>query len=166
VRETVAAKARRYLAEGRLIVRALDEAAGTVSADVRGGSAVYTVARTRDTGWVCSCPARGTCCHLTAVQLVVVVESRRHAREAAGLDHGDAGGHDHFRTPPHRHRGGLVSAPRILIVLSVEAPPRVEIEDGAGAVWARLGDWLIGSGLADLLHGLLTLLRQAKETTP
>lgn len=85
MKETVAAKAGRYLAEGRVIVRALDEAAGIVSADVRGGGAVYTVARTRDTGWVCTCPARGTCCHLTAVQLVVAVE-RPEARPVRPMD--------------------------------------------------------------------------------
>ena len=59
----------------------------------------------------------------------------------------------------------MSGAPKITIVISIEAPPRVEIEDGDGATWARLADWLIGSGQADLLHRLLTLLRQAKETT-
>ncbi len=75
MKEPVASKARRYLAEGRLRIRHLDEAAGTVSAHVRGGGAVYTVARTRNTGWTCTCPARGRCCHLTAVQLVVAFEA-------------------------------------------------------------------------------------------
>lgn len=70
--------------------------------------------------------------------------------EAAGLD----------------NRGGLVSdAPRIVIILAIEAPPRVVVEDGAGNTWSRLADWLIGSGQADLLLGLLGLLRQAKEPT-
>jgi len=56
-----------------------------------------------------------------------------------------------------------VSAPKIVIVLGLEAVPHVKIEDDAGATWSRLGDWLASSGQADLLHGLLGLLRQAKE---
>ncbi|MEJ7791832.1 MAG: hypothetical protein WKF65_07675 [Gaiellaceae bacterium] len=60
----------------------------------------------------------------------------------------------------------MSDAPKITIVLTLEATPRVEVEDGAGASWSRLGDWLAGSGQADLLHGLLALLRQAKETAP
>jgi len=75
VKEIVAAKAHRYLAEGRLIVRALDAAAGTVSASVRGSGAVYTVSYSRSSGWTCTCPARGRCCHREAVALVVAVES-------------------------------------------------------------------------------------------
>ena len=58
----------------------------------------------------------------------------------------------------------MTGAPRITIVLTFEAAPHVEIEDGDGATWTRLAAWLIGSGLADLLHGLLVLLREAKET--
>ena len=73
--ENVATKAARYLAEGRLIVRELDQAAGTLRADVRGAGAVYTVSRTRHTGWRCNCPARGTSCHLTALQLIVALRS-------------------------------------------------------------------------------------------
>lgn len=74
MRETVALKSRRYLAEGRLIIRALDEEAGSVRAEVRGAGAVYVVTRTPSTGWRCTCPARGTCAHQTALQLVVALE--------------------------------------------------------------------------------------------
>ena len=76
MKEPVASKARRYLAEGRLIVRHLDEA-GTVRADVRGGGAVYTVSYSRRSGWTCTCPARGRCCHREALGLVVAIESGR-----------------------------------------------------------------------------------------
>ena len=76
MRENAAQKGRRYLCEGRLVVRAFDEAAGTVRADVRGAGAVYAVRRTRDSGWRCTCPARGTCAHLTALQLVVALDPR------------------------------------------------------------------------------------------
>jgi len=75
-RETVAEKARRYLAEGRVHVRCIDEAAGVVRADVRGSGAVYEAGFSRRTGWRCTCPARGTCCHLTALQLVVALDPR------------------------------------------------------------------------------------------
>lgn len=58
-----------------------------------------------------------------------------------------------------------MSAPRITIVLGLEAPPRVEIEDGAGATWTRLADWLAASGQADVLRRLLELLRDSQEKT-
>ena len=75
-REGVDVKARRYLAEGRLRVRHVDEAAGTVRAEVRGAGAVYNVAYGRESGWSCNCPARGTCCRVTAVGLVVAIEQK------------------------------------------------------------------------------------------
>jgi hypothetical protein len=71
-REDAAAKGRRYLAEGRLVVRAVDEIAGTVRAACRGDGAVYALGRDRG-GWFCSCPARGRCAHLVALGLVVAV---------------------------------------------------------------------------------------------
>ena len=74
MKETVLGKSHRYLAEGRLSIRNVDEALGTVSADVRGGGAVYTVSYSRRSGWTCSCPARGRCCHREALALVVAVE--------------------------------------------------------------------------------------------
>ncbi len=75
-REPIAAKARRYLAEGRLQVRHVDEPGGHVRADIRGNGAVHEVAFSRRTGWTCTCPARGTCCHVTAVGLVVAIEQK------------------------------------------------------------------------------------------
>ncbi len=74
--ERAAEKARRYLAEGRLVVRELDEDAGVVQADVRGDGAVWTLGHD-STGWHCSCPARGRCAHLLALGLVVAVEPRQ-----------------------------------------------------------------------------------------
>jgi len=76
VRENAVAKGRRYVAEGRLVVRALDEYGGSVLADCRGAGAVYAVGRDERGGWFCQCPARGTCAHLAALQLVVALEPR------------------------------------------------------------------------------------------
>ncbi len=59
----------------------------------------------------------------------------------------------------------MSDAPKITIVLSIEATPHVEIEDGDGATWSRLADWLLATGQGDLLRGLLGLLRQATEPT-
>ena len=78
MRENVATKGRRYVAEGRLIVRALDDDAGTVDADCRGSGAVWSLGRDTD-GWWCSCPARSTCSHVAALQLVVALEPRETA---------------------------------------------------------------------------------------
>lgn len=77
-RENAEAKAARYLAEGRLVVRELDEHGGTVLADCRGSAAVYALGRD-DGSWFCSCPARGRCCHLLALGAVVALEPRRAA---------------------------------------------------------------------------------------
>ncbi len=74
-RERAAEKARRYLAEGRLLVRELDEHAGVVQADVRGDGAVHVAGRD-ERGWYCDCPARGRCAHLLALGLVVAIEPR------------------------------------------------------------------------------------------
>jgi hypothetical protein len=71
--ESVATKGGRYLTEGRLIVRSVDEYAGTLRADCRGNGAVYALGRD-GSGWFCSCPARGNCAHLEALRLVVAVE--------------------------------------------------------------------------------------------
>lgn len=66
-RETVDAKARRYLIEGRLVV---EYAHGVhVRAQCRGQGARYLVVHDPG-GWFCSCPARSRCAHLVAVQLV------------------------------------------------------------------------------------------------
>ncbi len=78
MRENVEAKARRYLVEGRLVIRHVDELAGVVQADVRGSAAVYSVGRDAS-GWFCNCPARSRCAHLAALALVVAVEPREAA---------------------------------------------------------------------------------------
>jgi hypothetical protein len=70
-RETVAAKACRYLAEGRIIVVAVD--GDLVRAWCRGDGEVYQLGHEPGRGWHCSCPAmRDTCCHLTALRRVTV----------------------------------------------------------------------------------------------
>lgn len=66
-RETVDGKARRLLAEGRVLIS--DGGRKRVLASVAGESAVYVVAYSAGSWW-CSCPARGRCAHRVAVELV------------------------------------------------------------------------------------------------
>ena len=74
--ENAAAKGRRYVSEGRLVLRQFDEHAGTVQADVRGGGAIYSCGRD-ERGWFCNCAAvTDNCCHLHALRLVVALEPR------------------------------------------------------------------------------------------
>ncbi len=73
MREDARTKGQRYVAEGRLTIRHVDEDAGVVEAECRGGGAVYRLAH-RDGRWACSCPARGRCSHLHALALVIAVE--------------------------------------------------------------------------------------------
>jgi hypothetical protein len=69
-RESVAVKARRYLVEARLNVRHV--AADSITAVCRGdGGEVYQTGYERG-GWYCDCLARGRCCHMQALMLVVV----------------------------------------------------------------------------------------------
>jgi hypothetical protein len=75
MRENAAAKGRRYVSEGRLIVRALDEHAGTGQADCRGDGAVWALGRDERV-WYCTCPALGRCAHLHALGLVVALQPR------------------------------------------------------------------------------------------
>lgn len=75
MRENAATKGRRYVAEGRLTLRELDEHAGVVMGDCRGDGATYVVGRD-ERGWFCSCPAKTRCAHMVAVGLVVAVELR------------------------------------------------------------------------------------------
>jgi hypothetical protein len=56
-RETTAAKAARYLAEGRLTVLAVD--GDQVSAVCRGAGEIYRLDHEPGRGWHCSCPVRG-----------------------------------------------------------------------------------------------------------
>lgn len=73
-RENAQAKGRRYLTEGRLTVRQVDQRAG-VLAHVRGDSGLtYRAEWCPDWGWSCNCPARtDQCAHLVALRLVTVV---------------------------------------------------------------------------------------------
>lgn len=68
MRENAQTKGRRYLTEGRLTVAEVD--ANRVRATCRGQGTVYRLGH--DRGWWCGCPAKGTCCHLVALQLVTV----------------------------------------------------------------------------------------------
>lgn len=72
-REDAATKGRRMLAEGRLTVERLTPS-GLIVARCRGDSgAVYALGFDPDgSEWRCTCPSRGRCSHLRALQLVVV----------------------------------------------------------------------------------------------
>lgn len=72
-RENAQTKARRYLLEGRVMIRAVGPHG--VRADVRGQGHTYAVAyEAGGRGWTCSCPAKTPhCCHIVATQLVVAV---------------------------------------------------------------------------------------------
>jgi hypothetical protein len=66
-RENVETKGRRLLIEGRLRLRFVDPF--SVIATCRGTEVTHSLAF--DHGeWFCSCPARGRCSHLAALQLV------------------------------------------------------------------------------------------------
>lgn len=80
MRDSAGEKGRRYVGEGRLIVRNVDEDAGTAEADCRGGGAVYACGRDDRGLWFCECPARGICAHLEALRLVVALEPRERSR--------------------------------------------------------------------------------------
>lgn len=67
-RESVDAKAQRYLTEGR--VRILHVNDGGAHALVRGAGHLYTV-DARPGTWRCTCPARRRCAHIAALELVV-----------------------------------------------------------------------------------------------
>ena len=69
-RETVEAKAERYLISARLLVVHVN--GDQVAAYCRGQDAVYRLGHTPGRGWWCSCPSRRTCAHLEALMLVVV----------------------------------------------------------------------------------------------
>lgn len=69
MRESVDVKARRYLCEGRVLIRHVDQS--TVVARVRGSDSYYRVVGDEH-GWLCDCPARRICAHETAVMLVTV----------------------------------------------------------------------------------------------
>jgi len=70
-RETIEAKAARYLREGRLVVtRVLGD---EVSAVCQGESGAYDLGHTPGRGWWCSCPVRtDRCSHLAALWLITI----------------------------------------------------------------------------------------------
>ena len=67
MRESVETKAERYLIQGRVSIVSADDR--SITASVKGDSGHYTAARNHSR-WACSCPARGRCCHLLALQRV------------------------------------------------------------------------------------------------
>lgn len=77
-RENVQDKGRRMLREGRLtVIRVMDPVDGArapIRATCRGDSGrVYGLGFDMDDfEWRCTCPARGLCSHLVALQLVVL----------------------------------------------------------------------------------------------
>lgn len=73
MRETAAAKARRYITEGRLVILEVSE--NRIQAFCRGDGAIWRPQWT-PFGWECDCPARShNCAHLLALRLVTVRES-------------------------------------------------------------------------------------------
>jgi hypothetical protein len=77
-RETIAAKARRYVGEARLTITLV--AGDVVQAVCRGSGEVYHLGHDPARGWHCSCPARRSCCHLVALQLVAVRRNQEDQR--------------------------------------------------------------------------------------
>lgn len=67
-RENAQTKSLRYLVEGRVLIRFVDDT--QVRAQVRGRE-IYTVEHAPGRGWSCTCPARGRCAHRLAVAHVV-----------------------------------------------------------------------------------------------
>ena len=73
-RENAAAKGRRYLAEGRLILNKVDRPNRIVQGTCRGDGAVYYLGFGRGRWW-CNCPVRSdACAHLIAARLVTAVD--------------------------------------------------------------------------------------------
>ncbi len=74
-------RARRLVSSGRVTVLCVE--ADRIVADVRGDSGVVRrVLFLRGRGWSCACPARSTCAHIRAVQLLVVTDDE-HEHEGA-----------------------------------------------------------------------------------
>ncbi|MGH3408121.1 MAG: hypothetical protein ACRDRJ_37320 [Streptosporangiaceae bacterium] len=80
-RETVGAKAARYLAEDRLVVDLVN--GDRVTAWCRGDGAVYRLGHDLGRGWYCDCPARADCAHLAALRLVTT--TRGHQAAGGGM---------------------------------------------------------------------------------
>jgi uncharacterized Zn finger protein len=66
--ENSRAKARRILAEGRVMIHCVED--GRVVASVRGDAAADYSVRLDAGVWSCSCPAVESCSHAQAVQFV------------------------------------------------------------------------------------------------
>ncbi len=72
-RESAHAKARRYLAEGRLLVIEVNE--DRIAALCKGDGRVYSLGLAGD--WHCDCPALSRdCSHLRALRLVTIEAQR------------------------------------------------------------------------------------------
>jgi hypothetical protein len=72
-REDAATKARRYVSEGRLIVRLVS--AEEILATARGDGAMYQLGFSPGRGWWCECPAvTDQCSHLRGLRLVTIVQ--------------------------------------------------------------------------------------------
>ena len=71
MRENALTKGRRYVAEGRLVVRSVT--AESARAECRGDGAIYKVGFA-DGRWSCNCPALGRCSHQFALGLVTAFE--------------------------------------------------------------------------------------------
>jgi hypothetical protein len=70
-RESVQAKAARYLAEARLTITFVD--GDRVLGHCRGDGELYEVGHDPGQGWTCTCPARtDQCCHLIALRRVTI----------------------------------------------------------------------------------------------
>ena len=85
-RETVTAKAARYLSEGRLVVTA--EHGDHVTAVCRGDGDSYQLGHHPRHGWHCNCAARGDCAHLVALRLVTS-RANRNVPAPAGREGND-----------------------------------------------------------------------------
>lgn len=72
--ESAWAKGMRLLASGRLIVQRVDPG-GLIVATCRGDSGIVYNLGFDGKEWRCTCPARGRCAHLWALQTVTVRES-------------------------------------------------------------------------------------------
>src|SRR5262245_4671428 len=66
-RERASEKAKRYLAEGHLVIRTVTPE--SARAECRGDGAIYQVGF-QDGRWFCDCPALGRCSHMYALGLV------------------------------------------------------------------------------------------------
>jgi len=72
MRENAETRGRRYLTEGRLVITRVDPKG--IIATCRGSGTVHDVTWFAGSGWNCTCPARSTCAHLWALQLVTAVQ--------------------------------------------------------------------------------------------